>query len=239
MADDRLITALDVDSFEKMKALTETLGDAVSFYKIGMELYYSEGSRTVEYLRKKGKKIFLDLKLYDIPNTVAHSVAVLTKLGADLITVHASGGRTMIAAAAESVRKTSEALGIRCPKILAVTVLTSFDEVGWKETGGCLPIRDHVLKLSALAEDAGADGVIASPLEAAEIRRQCGRGFLIVTPGIRPASAQADDQRRTATPAQALAGGSSMLVIGRPITQAADPRKAAECIAEEMREAVL
>lgn len=235
MADDRLIVALDVDSFDKMKSLVERLGDSVSFYKIGMELYYGAGRKTVRYLREHHKKIFLDLKLHDIPNTVGHSVSSVTRLGIHLITVHATGGRSMIAAASKAARCTAEELGVECPKILAVTVLTSFDDQGWAEIGGHLPIQEHVLRLAEISRDAGADGVIASPHEAAAIRRVCGSDFAIVTPGIRPAFARTDDQRRVATPAQALQDGASQLVIGRPITQADDPAEAVKMILNEMR----
>lgn len=236
IADDRLIVALDVDTFEKMTALVESLGDSISFYKVGMELYYGAGRKTVRYLRENGKKIFLDLKLHDIPNTVGHSVASVTRLGVNLITVHAQGGRAMMEAAARSAWITAEELGVERPKVLAVTVLTSFDDQGWEEIGGHLPIQEHVLRLAKLAKESGVDGVIASPREAAAIREACGPDFLIVTPGIRPAFAQTDDQRRIATPSQAIADGSSQLVIGRPITQAVNPTAAVRLILDEMRE---
>lgn len=235
-ADDRLIVALDVDSFDKMKALVDELGDLVSYYKVGMELYYSAGSETIHYLKEHGKKVFLDLKLHDIPNTVGHSVASVTRLGVNLITVHASGGRAMMQAAARYARITAEELGVERPKILAVTVLTSFDDQGWQEVGGHLPIQDHVLELAELAKESGVDGVVASPKEASSIRKMAGDDFLIVTPGIRPAFAQTDDQKRIATPSEAFKDGSSMLVIGRPITQAIDPCAAARLILKEIKE---
>ena len=184
-ADDRLIVALDVDSFDSMKALVDELGDLVSYYKVGMELYYSAGSATIHYLKEHGKKVFLDLKLHDIPNTVGHSVASVTRLGVNLITVHAGGGRAMMQAAAE--------------------------------IGGHLPIQDHVLELASLAKEAGVDGVVASPKEATSIREMAGDDFLIVTPGIRPAFAQTDDQKRIATPSQAFKDGASMLAATRLI----------------------
>lgn len=234
-ADDRLIVALDVDTFDKMTALVEALGSSISFYKIGMELYYGAGRKTVRYLRENGKKIFLDLKLHDIPNTVGHSVASVTRLGVNLLTVHAQGGRAMMEAAARAAWISAEELGVERPKILAVTVLTSFDDKGWEEIGGHLPIQEHVLQLAKLAKDSGVDGVIASPWEAAAIRQLCGNDFLIVTPGIRPEFSQTDDQHRIATPAQALADGASQLVIGRPVTRAVKPAVAARLILEEMR----
>ena len=236
-ADDRLIVALDVDSFEKMKALVDELGDLISYYKVGMELYYSAGSDTIRYLKEHGKKVFLDLKLHDIPNTVGHSVASVTRLGVNLITIHAAGGRAMMQAAARYAKITADELGVERPKILAVTVLTSFDDQGWQEVGGHLPIQEHVLELAALAKSSGVDGVVASPKEAGSIREMAGKDdFLIVTPGIRPSFAQTDDQKRIATPSQAFKDGSSMLVIGRPITQAIDPCAAARLILKEIKE---
>ena len=236
-ADDRLIVALDVDSFDKMKALVDELGDLISYYKVGMELYYSAGSDTIRYLKEHGKKVFLDLKLHDIPNTVGHSVASVTRLGVNLITIHAAGGRAMMQAAARYAKITADELGVERPKILAVTVLTSFDDQGWQEVGGHLPIQEHVLELGALAKSSGVDGVVASPKEAGSIREMAGKDdFLIVTPGIRPSFAQTDDQKRIATPSQAFKDGSSMLVIGRPITQAIDPCAAARLILKEIKE---
>ena len=236
-ADDRLIVALDVDSFDKMKALVDELGDLISYYKVGMELYYSAGSDTIRYLKEHGKKVFLDLKLHGILNTVGHSVASVTRLGVNLITVHAAGGRAMMQAATRYAKITADELGVERPKILAVTVLTSFDDQGWQEVGGHLPIQEHVLELASLAKSYGVDGVVASPKEAGSIREMAGKDdFLIVTPGIRPSFAQTDDQKRIATPSQAFKDGSSMLVIGRPITQAIDPCAAARLILKEIKE---
>ena len=155
-ADDRIIAALDVDSFEKMESIVEELGELVSFYKVGMELYYAEGSKTVEWLHEKGKQVFLDLKMYDIPNTVAHGISAVSGLGIDLITIHAGGGRDMMEAAVQAADEAGRNNGRR-PKILAVTVLTSFDETVWKETGGLLPIESQVLRLAKLAKECGVD----------------------------------------------------------------------------------
>jgi orotidine-5'-phosphate decarboxylase len=235
MADDRIITALDVHSLADMKALVELLGDNISFYKVGMELFYSAGPDTVRYLKSQGKKVFLDLKVHDIPNTVGQSLRALTRLGADLMTIHGTGGRAMMTAAAEAVRDEAARLGIDRPHLLAVTVLTSFDETGWQEIGGSLPVAQTVQQIATLAKAAGIDGVVSSPHEAEIIRKTCGRDFLIVTPGIRPSFAQTNDQKRIATPAQALFCGASHLVIGRPITKADDPVDAAQQIIEEIR----
>ena len=234
MADDRLIVALDVSTMEQMKDIVDTLGDAVSFYKVGMELFYAAGEDTVAYLRDCGKSVFLDLKLHDIPNTVAQGVKSLTRLGANLITIHGQGGAVMLKAAADAAREAAEELGVECPKLLAITVLTSFDDTTWSGIGGQLPIADQVRRLALLAKDAGVDGVVASPLEAKLIREACGDDFLIVTPGIRPAFAAANDQKRIATPSSALRDGASRLVIGRPITKADNPREAVRMILEEM-----
>ena len=231
-----VIVACDFSSAQATFDFLDKFTEEKPFVKIGMELYYAEGPSIVREIKKRGHKIFLDLKLHDIPNTVGHSVASVTRLGVNLITVHAQGGRAMMEAAARSAWITAEELGVERPKVLAVTVLTSFDDQGWEEIGGHLPIQEHVLRLAKLAKESGVDGVIASPREAAAIREACGPDFLIVTPGIRPAFAQTDDQRRIATPSQALADGSSQLVIGRPITQAVNPTAAVRLILDEMRE---
>lgn len=235
MADDRIITALDVHSLEDMKKLVETLGDSGSFYKVGMELFYSVGPDAVRYLKDQGKHVFLDLKVHDIPNTVGQSIRALTRLGADLMTLHGTGGRAMMEAAAEAVRDEAAKLNIERPRLLAVTVLTSIDEDAWKEIGGKYSIAESVKNLAKLAKEAGIDGTVSSPYEAKEIREMNGPDFLIVTPGIRPTFAVANDQKRFTTPSQALRDGASHLVIGRPITKAADPKEAAEKILAEIQ----
>ena len=234
MADDRLIVALDVSTMDAMKEIVTSLDDAVSFYKVGMELFYAEGEQTVRYLQEQNKQVFLDLKLHDIPNTVAHGVSSLTRLGANLITMHGQGGPVMMKAAVKAARETAEQLGVKRTKLLAITVLTSFDDEAWTSTGGQLPISDQVIRLAKLAKECGMDGVVCSALEAKMIREACGDDFLIVTPGIRPSFAATDDQKRIATPASALQDGASRLVIGRPITQAENPREAVRLIIEEM-----
>lgn len=234
MADDRLIVALDVSTMDAMKEIVTSLGDAVSFYKVGMELFYAEGEQTVRYLQEQNKQVFLDLKLHDIPNTVAHGVSSLTRLGANLITMHGQGGPVMMKAAVQAARETAEQLGVERAKLLAITVLTSFDDEAWTSTGGQLPISDQVIRLAKLAKDCGMDGVVCSALEAKMIREACGDDFIIVTPGIRPSFAATNDQKRIATPASALQDGASRLVIGRPITQAENPREAVRLIIEEM-----
>lgn len=236
IADERIIVALDVDSRVKMQNLTERLGSAVNYYKVGMELFYSAGAETVEYLRQQDKHIFLDLKLHDIPNTVAAAVTSLTRLGASILSIHAAGGRSMLQAAAHAADEAAVRYGVERPKLVAITALTSFDEQGWQEIGGILPISSHVVKLAQLAQAAGIDGVVASPQEAALIRAACGSEFVIVTPGIRPASAAVNDQRRIATPTEAIKSGANRLVVGRPITAAADPVQAVQEIIRELAE---
>lgn len=231
---DRLITALDYPTFDQAKALVEELGDAVTFYKVGMELFYGAGPDMIRYLKDKNKKVFLDLKLQDIPNTVAHSLAVLTRLGADIMNVHAVGGPRMMAEGVKAVREAAKELGRPAPRLIAVTVLTSMDETQWKPLNYAKPIGEEVLDLAALTKESGLDGVVASPREAAGIRQRCGKDFLIVTPGVRPAWAAANDQSRIATPAAAIRNGSTHLVVGRPITKAENKQEAVRKILEEM-----
>lgn len=233
-ADDRLIVALDFHTMEDVRALVAELGDSVTYYKVGMELFYAVGGEVVKWLRGEGKHVFLDLKLHDIPNTVAGGLAALTALGADILNVHASGGLTMMRTAAERLHEAAARLGVPCPKLIAITVLTSISEEEWQGVGQTRAIRESVLRLACLAKEAGLDGVVASPQEAAAIRAACGEDFLIVTPGVRPAGAFIDDQSRIATPAAALAAGASCLVIGRPIRAAENPKAAAAAILKEM-----
>lgn len=234
MADNRLIVALDFHKFSDVKALVERLGDSVSFYKVGMELFYSEGAAAVAYLKERGKHVFLDLKLHDIPNTAAEGLCSLMFQGADILNVHAAGGYTMMKTAADRLHKLAEEKGVRCPKLIAVTILTSISEEDWAGLGMNCTIREQVVRLAKLAKAAGLDGVVASPQEAAAIRAACGAGFMIVTPGVRPVGAGTDDQSRIATPAYALQNGSTHLVVGRPIRAAENPREAAERIIAEM-----
>ena len=233
-ARDRLICALDFPTFDEAKALVEELGDAVTFYKVGMELFYGAGPDIIRYLKEKDKKVFLDLKLQDIPNTVAHSLAVLTRLGADIMNVHAVGGSKMMAEGMKAVKEAAAELGRPAPKLIAVTVLTSMDEAQWKPLNYARPIGEEVLDLAALTKESGLDGVVASPREAAGVRGRGGKDFLIVTPGVRPAWAASNDQSRIATPAAAIGNGSTHLVVGRPITRAENKQEAVRKILEEM-----
>ena len=235
--EERLITALDVPNLDKASKLILSLGETVSFYKVGMELFYGAGLDIISYLKSFDKKIFLDLKLHDIPNTVANSVALLTELNINMMTVHAIGGREMMKAAALSARNTAEAKNKKPPMVVAVTVLTSFDESQFKELNNKLTIKEQVVELAKLAKDAKLNGVVASPEEAEMIRAVCGKDFLIVTPGIRMQTDEKGDQRRITTPCQALQNGASHIVVGRPINKAEDPKEAARAILQNMREA--
>jgi orotidine-5'-phosphate decarboxylase len=219
--EERLIAALDVPDAARARALVEKLGDAVRFYKIGLELSSSEGYfELLAWLAARGNKVFADLKLYDIPETVRRAVANLRSRGATFLTVH--GHRSVMEAAAR------EKGGM---KILAVTVLTSFDQRDLDEMGATRTVEQLVLARAQGAADTGCDGVIASGHEAAKLKAQFGQRLLVVTPGIRPAEARpADDQKRTVDVAQAFANGADYIVVGRPIRDAADPRAAAQAI---------
>ena len=232
---ERLIVALDFAEEQAVKDLVEKLGDEVVYYKVGMELYYSVGPSILDYLAQKGKKIFLDLKLLDIPNTVAQALANLAvRPGIDIVNVHASGGPTMMKESADRMRAAAKKAGLTPPKLIAVTLLTSLGEDEWARLNGRLSLREQVVSLAKLTKESGLDGVVASPQEAAAIREACGEDFLIITPGIRPAGSDVGDQVRIATPASALAAGSDYLVVGRPISQAADPALMARQIVSEM-----
>jgi orotidine-5'-phosphate decarboxylase len=224
---ERLIVALDLPSVEAAEALVARLGDAVSFYKIGYQLAYAGGLSYVETLANAGKKVFLDLKLHDIGNTVAQGVKSAARLGATFLTVHAYP-QTMQAA----VEARGDAL-----RILAVTVLTSYDDDDLKAAGYQTSVKTLVAHRAKQARTLGVDGLVCSPEEAANVRAVVGAGMALVTPGIRPAGAETGDQKRIMTPAAAIAAGADYLVVGRPIVAAADPRAAAEAIVAEIAQA--
>ena len=234
MADERLIAALDVPTRADAEQLVTRLGDSVSCYKVGMELFYALGGDVVTWLKEQEKKAFLDLKLHDIPNTVGNGLCSLLQLRPDILNVHTAGGLRMMKAAAEALHRAAAEADIPCPKLIGVTVLTSMDAEDWAGLGHTGTIADAVLRRAKLAQEAGLDGVVASPAETSEIRRVCGNDFLIVTPGIRPAGVAHNDQRRVMTPAGAIRAGASQIVVGRAIYAAEDPRAAAEAILKEM-----
>lgn len=231
---DRLIVALDVESQAAAIKIVEALKKEVRFFKIGLELFSSNGPKIVSIVKDKGCEVFLDLKLHDIPNTVGKTAALLTRSGVYMFNVHALGGYDMMKAASDAVKKEAARLKIEKPKVLAVTVLTSMDENSLKKIGINDNIEKSALKLASLAKDAALDGIVASALEARSIRENMGKDFLIVTPGIRPLWADQNDQKRTATPIEAIANGADYIVIGRPITEARNPLEAAREILKEI-----
>ena len=226
---DRLIVALDVPGATQARQIVQAIGDAATTYKIGKQLFTAEGPQVVRDLVASGRKVFLDLKYHDIPNTVAAAVRSAAELGVSMLTVHASGGSKMLKAAVEAASQSPTK-----PMVLAVTVLTSLSDSDLQELGIAGNVLSQVLRLGALARAAGCGGLVASAQEARELRKALGEGFAIVTPGVRPAGASAGDQVRVVTPKDAIAAGVTYLVVGRPILEAPDPAKAAQQIADEI-----
>ncbi len=224
-----IIVALDLPSTSVAMGLVDDLGDAISFYKIGSPLFTRGGPGVIRELRSRGKRVFLDLKYHDIPNTVARAVESAAALDVQLLTLHASGGTAMMRAARAAV-------GDDGPRLLGVTILTSFTPVDVEEVWNkeVLSVRDEVVRLALLAAEAGMHGVVTSPLEAEALRRRHGVDFLVVTPGIRPEGSSSSDQARTLTPASAVRAGADYLVIGRPVLEAEDHVAAVEQILAEM-----
>src|SRR5271165_2728201 len=229
---DRLIVALDVPSAPRARQIVQTIGEAAVTYKIGKQLFTAEGPQVVRDLASSGRRVFLDLKFHDIPNTVAGAVKSAAELGVSMVTVHASGGSKMLKAAVEAAGQSPAR-----PMILAVTVLTSLSDSDLQELGVSGNVLSQVLRLGALARSAGCGGLVASAQEARELRREMGEGFVIVTPGIRPAGSAAADQARVVTPRDAITAGATHLVVGRPILDAADPAKVAAGIVKEIETA--
>ncbi|CAK4826414.1 unnamed protein product [Aphanomyces euteiches] len=229
------MVALDYSSADEAKALLKELQGIPCYMKVGMQLFYAAGPSFVLYLKEQGYKVFLDLKMHDIPNTVKGGAESLTRLGVDMFNVHAAGGKLMLEAALEGVDKGLANGNTSRPLVIAVTQLTSTsqqilnDEIGLTGT-----VEQAVIKYAQLAQTAGLDGVVASPHEVVKIKQQLGSSFITVTPGIRPLGAAVGDQSRVMTPQEAFSQGTDYIVIGRPITAAADPRKALETILEEL-----
>jgi orotidine-5'-phosphate decarboxylase len=228
---DRLAVALDLPSEHEALKLVDRLGQTCQWFKVGMELYYATGNSIVHQLRNRGFNVFLDLKLHDIPNTVTGAVRSATQAGASLLTIHATGGTAMMSAAAEAASAPGS------PRLLAVTVLTSMDANELAGIGITASPAEQVLRLARLAQASGIDGMVCSPEEVAALRKETGPNTLLVIPGIRPTGSAIEDQKRIATPAQAIAHGASMLVVGRPITRAHDPAEAAQAILKEIEHA--
>lgn len=233
---ERILVALDTTDREQAAELSRVLDGLVGGIKIGKEFFTAHGPAGVRAV-VGNLPLFLDLKFHDIPNTVAGAVRASIGLGPLIVNVHASGGEAMMLAAAEAARKAAAATGIRPPKIIAVTVLTSLDDADLTAVGQRPPADEQVLRLATLTRRAGLDGVVCSPREIAMLRRELGPDFLLVVPGIRPDWAARGDQKRIMTPAEALAAGADYLVIGRPITGDPDPAAAARRIGQELKSA--
>lgn len=235
-AKDRIILALDVDSEADALGFVSELAPYVGAFKVGMQLFNSTGPSIVNKINDLGGRVFVDLKFHDIPNTVASAGRVMTRLNCYMFNVHAAGGRAMLESVAASVKDEAEHLGSQAPILLAVTVLTSIgqQELEKEMLVSGLKVEEVVVKWALMAKNAGINGVVCSPREIEAIRSACGDDFKIVTPGIRPAWSEKNDQVRVTTPADALKMGADYMVIGRPILKAADPVKAAQMIIEEM-----
>lgn len=233
----RIMVALDYATAEEARGLLDTLSGIPCFMKVGMQLFYAAGPDFVRSLKEQGYKVFLDVKMHDIPNTVAGGSESVTRLGVDMFNVHAGGGKAMMEAAREGMERAcgSSAGTLQRPKLIAVTQLTSTGrEVMNQEIGIPGSVEDAVIHYASLARDAGLDGVVASPLEVEAIKQACTPQFATVTPGIRPAGSAKGDQTRVMTPREAFARGTDYIVVGRPITAASDPRLALETILKEL-----
>ena len=233
-----LIVALDFDSLKSALSFARSVADLVGMFKVGSQLFSNAGPEAVRQVAALGNGVFLDLKYHDIPNTVAGAVLASAAIpGVQLVNVHALGGSAMLKAAAQAI-SAGVPMGADRPRLIAVTVLTSMDQKTMREAGIAGTPLTRAAKLAQLAKKCGVDGAVASVQEAKAIRKACGRDFLIVTPGVRPAeksgAKRKDDQARTATPAQAIEAGSDYLVVGRPITASSDPRAAAQAIVDEI-----
>lgn len=234
--DDRIIVALDVNNIREMEKLVDKLRSVVKIFKIGSELFTSCGFEAIEVIRRKGGRVFLDLKFHDIPNTVMSASRAISRHGVHMFTVHTLGGLDMMTQAVEASREEAGRLKTTPPLVLGVTILTSLSAKDMPLIGVQGSIKDEVVRLAKLAEKAGLSGVIASPQELPLLRKSLKKDFLIVTPGVRPLWAQKNDQERTSSPKEAIENGADYLVIGRPITAQDDPRSAAEKIISEINE---
>lgn len=238
-AKERLIVALDTDTREKAEEWVHRLKLHVGLFKVGLQLFTKEGAEMVRSIHKRGGRIFLDVKYHDIPTTVGLACEAACALRVDLLNVHALGGSEMVRAAAQSLKAASLRMRVPKPRLLAVTILTSHSPRSLKQDVGLSKsLEKEVLRLALLAKRAGAEGVVCSPKEIAAVRKACGPAFLIVTPGIRPAAAPKDDQKRTMTAGQAVARGADYIVVGRPILGSPDPVGSAQALVAEMQAAM-
>jgi orotidine-5'-phosphate decarboxylase len=234
---ERLIVALDYPTWEEAQQLVDKLHNIV-FYKVGLEMFLSSRGQAVSQLRARGKKVFLDLKFHDIPNTVAQACRQVVPLDVAICNVHAAGGKSMMQKAGEAIQDEARRLGVAAPALIAVTILTSMTQTDLEQVGLDSSPEANVARLAKLTMQAGLQGVVASPKEIALIRQTCGEDFLIVCPGVRPQGAALGDQKRVMTPGEAIKAGADYLVVGRPITQASDPVASAAAILEEIHSAL-
>jgi orotidine-5'-phosphate decarboxylase len=234
----RLAVALDLPDRSQLLAMAGRVAPEAGLLKLGLEAFVAEGPSLVREVARSGAGIFLDLKLHDIPNTVGRAAAAAARTGAAIVNCHAAGGAEMMKAFGEGGRAAAAKAGLFAPKLIAVTILTSLDAAAIRAVGLAGSPREAALRLAVLAQGAGLDGVVCSPDEIEAIRAACGRDFLLVVPGVRPAGAARGDQRRVATPGEAIERGADVLVVGRPITGAPDPSAAARAIVSEMASAI-
>jgi len=234
----RLIVALDVPTIDEALRVVDELAGTVGWFKIGSQLYTAAGPEVVRLVTGYGLKVFLDLKFHDIPATVSLAGRAATQLGVNMFNVHSSGGGAMMRAAVEGARATAAEGRSPCPMIIAVTILTSMDQNDLRQAGCVDPVGRAVMNLAKMARECGLDGVVSSAEETGDIKKNLGRDFLVVTPGVRPAWAAADDQKRVKTPSEAIRDGADYLVIGRPILKAKDPVDAARRVLDEMGSAL-
>ena len=232
----RIIFALDVSSLDEARKFVRLLKNRTGFFKVGLELFTAFGKEAVRAVQAEGGRIFLDLKFHDIPNTVSRAAEEAVKLGVDMLNLHAAGGMEMMRETADRCRKLAEKLNRPKPILLAVTILTSLDEKNLKEVGLMGPVTERVVGLAQLAQQAGIDGVVASPQEIVPIRQKCGPQFVIVTPGIRPGFVETgkDDQKRVLTAREAVSAGADYIVVGRPVRLAPDPAAAMDQVIAEI-----
>jgi len=234
-----LIVALDVPTSDQALELVQTLRNYVGVFKVGLQLYTSTGPRIVEEIQAEDCRVFLDLKLHDIPNTVSKAVLEACRLGVHMLTLHSSGGPNMLRGAKETIDKWTQSTGKASPYLLGVTVLTSLSQPDINQLGFGCTVENLVVRLAWLAEQTGIDGIVCSPLELGRLGKEKFKRLFFVTPGIRPSGSSTDDQARVKGPADAIAAGARYLVVGRPITGAADPVEAAEVILNEIGTAEL